>query len=1559
MAEGSLDFEARIRLAEADLAKIRSQLRTISTEAQQQGSQLDKAFSTPLRNIAKLAGGIGAGVGLQQLTKQLINIRGEFQKLEVAFETMLGNKEQADALMQQMIQTAATTPFDLTSVSNGAKQLLAYGIAAEDVNETLIRLGDIAAGLSIPLGDLVYLYGTTRAQGRLYTQDLNQFTGRGIPMIGELAKQFGVAESEIREMVEAGKVGFPEVQKVIESLTDEGGKFGGLMEKQSKTLSGQISNLEDSFQQMFNEIGQGTEGILSGGISVVASLVENYEKVGKVLMSLVATYGAYKAAVMATAAIQKSMVIAQNEAEAASIYRILTAEQQEMISKKGLSTSSAEYLALVKAESASNVQAAKAALSKARLEVSASSKALAARRAEYVAAKQQAAQRAAELVQIKASGTAKQIETAQRKLSAAETKRETAAIAYQSAAKDFNAKKITVETAAKTANTTMTAANTAATAANTTATRGGSVAKMMQYKWTLLVEKAQKMLNATMLKNPYVLATTAVVALAGALWSLSKAQTATERGQANFNRNVEETKKKLEDIKSRSEEYIGIIRDENATEYDRIRAYEELGRIMPSITEQYTLQELAASDASETAKEMNKSINEMEFSAVKQRMEDLRIVIARLEEQVRATQGQGVTYVANQLLGAQEQLKEEEKLYAKMVEQRKQAQWEALPIETKIAVKSFEKAELEQQFNQAKEDLQTYLDEEDAKQKANPLTYQRDVMVEFRLRSNYEYLKALYEQQQKDLTDLIASNSANGDLQSVIDKLTATEKSLKTARSNYAASGTETDKKTITDLEATYKTLTDTYKSMTDQTWVTAKQIADNRIKLEQETTKALLQQQIEQTVNKKEQLRLQYEAELAAIDQSEREFKKSNRGATSGSFDTQRQMAKTDYEIQVKVLDDEWQKFMKELQEGTAKMQEDAELEAMQRELATATDITTQLELQEQIRKRMLQQELSDIDKEEAEAIKAANENGQSTEAVTAEFDKRRQTATDKSEAEGLAERLRMYEEYANRVIEIEMDKNEKIKSINANKNLTQEEKEKRTKQVTEAAEFEQENVFGGENAEIIAGDMAGIVQQIMAMSMEQITKQITILQAELNRLKQSGADESEIIKVQTQLTAARKQFNKLQDESDDTADGIKDKYKQAADALRSVNTVCDTVKESFGDLLDEAGQDAIQVIQTVSTSVIGVIMGIQQAAQLGAEGIKTIEGASVILTIISMAVQAIMAIVNVMTKYFSKNAQIQKQIDAQKEKIEGLQEQYDELERTQKSQTGRKYWETQIELSKNLQEQIKELDEAIRLAQEQVDSAATQKKKEEAEEQLDELEEERYDAIDKNRETLQEFYDELATTDLSSFSQSLAESIVEGWENGLKGMNEAWDTAMDDLMRSMLTKQLALELEENLKGVFDTINDSFGEGDTELSESDIAAIQAEYEAAKQSAEDKAKAYEELYNSLGLAEDSEEDLEGSSGGFESMSQDTADELNGRFTAIQISTASIDTKMDTIIQGNGQLLSAAQQFCANVSLIAGIADNQLNELRQINENTAVLSEMNVKLKRIEENTSRL
>ena len=247
--------------------------------------------------------GLGMAFSMKGLVSEVANVRGQFQQLEVAFNTMLGSADKADALMAQLVRTAAITPFDLEGVAQGAKQLLAYGMEAENVNETLTRLGDIASGLSMPLNDLVYLYGTTMNQGRLYTQDLNQFTGRGIPMIQELAKVFGVAESKVKELVEAGKVGFPEVQKVIENLTGEGSKFGGLMEEQSKTITGQISNIEDAIATMFNDMGKQSEGVINTALSGVSYMVEHYEQFGRVLMGLVTVYGTYRTACMTVAAV--------------------------------------------------------------------------------------------------------------------------------------------------------------------------------------------------------------------------------------------------------------------------------------------------------------------------------------------------------------------------------------------------------------------------------------------------------------------------------------------------------------------------------------------------------------------------------------------------------------------------------------------------------------------------------------------------------------------------------------------------------------------------------------------------------------------------------------------------------------------------------------------------------------------------------------------------------------------------------------------------------------------------------------------------------------------------------------------------------------------------------------------------------------------------------------------------------------------------------------------------------------------------------------------------------
>ena len=299
---GALDFDAYI--ADTDfkrsLDEMKARIIGLSKTAESEGDKMDAVFK-------KVGAGLAAyfsATTLKNFGQELIKVRGDFQQLEVAFTTMLGSKEKADALMDQIVKTAATTPFDLQGVANGAKQLLAYGESAENVNDTIVRLGNIASGLSLPLNDLVYLYGTTMVQGRLFTQDVRQFMGRGIPLVQELSKELGKTTDEINQMVTDGKIGFPEVQRVIENLTNEGGMFYNLMEAQSKTLTGQISNLEDAWASMLNNIGKQSEGALSAGIEFAATLVENYETILKILKTLVITYGAYKAAVIAFNVVQ-------------------------------------------------------------------------------------------------------------------------------------------------------------------------------------------------------------------------------------------------------------------------------------------------------------------------------------------------------------------------------------------------------------------------------------------------------------------------------------------------------------------------------------------------------------------------------------------------------------------------------------------------------------------------------------------------------------------------------------------------------------------------------------------------------------------------------------------------------------------------------------------------------------------------------------------------------------------------------------------------------------------------------------------------------------------------------------------------------------------------------------------------------------------------------------------------------------------------------------------------------------------------------------------------------
>lgn len=297
---GPLDFEATLDAAKFNymLDEMERRIKGTSNTAVKEADKMDKAFS----KVGMMFGGYFSAAFGAKMISDLVKVRGEFQQLEIAFETMLKNKALSDQLMKDVVMFAAKTPFDLKGVASGAKQLLAYGESAQNVIPTMTRLGDIAAGLSIPFGDLVYLYGTSRTQGKLMTKDLMQFAGRGIPIIDELSKVLKVSKARVLEMASESKISFEHLETVIKNLTSETGMFGGMMAKQAGSLSGLVSNLGDAWDRMLNKIGQSNQEGFADAIKIATNLVENYQEVLNILKTVVAAYGTYRAVVMLNAA---------------------------------------------------------------------------------------------------------------------------------------------------------------------------------------------------------------------------------------------------------------------------------------------------------------------------------------------------------------------------------------------------------------------------------------------------------------------------------------------------------------------------------------------------------------------------------------------------------------------------------------------------------------------------------------------------------------------------------------------------------------------------------------------------------------------------------------------------------------------------------------------------------------------------------------------------------------------------------------------------------------------------------------------------------------------------------------------------------------------------------------------------------------------------------------------------------------------------------------------------------------------------------------------------------
>lgn len=404
-------------------------------------------------SFGKALGVVGGIAAIRKLGSDIIKVRSEFRSMEISLETMIG-EEKAKGLMSEIKQYAAISPLGLKEVQSATEMMVGFNIEAEKTPRFIQAIGDISRGESQKFQSLSLAFSQMSSTGKLMGQDLNQMINAGFNPLQIIAEKTGKTIAQLKDEMSKGAISSEIVQQAFIDATSAGGKFYNMAQKQSGELSGQLSILGDTIDNALNDMGAKSEGVIMSGVKNTTALVENYETVGKVLVGLIGTYGAYRVALMLTA----------------------------------------------------------------------------------------------------------------------------------------NAEK------------------------------GYSLTTMILRGRLIATQKATALLNTTMLKNPYVAATVAVGALVTAMWALSDSTTAAEKAQNRFKEEQEQAQTNIDGEIGKVNELIQTIKDETKSKLDRVRAFDTLKQIYPSIFAKYRTEAELLKNIADVQKEiaerqpgMQRAANEMKF----------------------------------------------------------------------------------------------------------------------------------------------------------------------------------------------------------------------------------------------------------------------------------------------------------------------------------------------------------------------------------------------------------------------------------------------------------------------------------------------------------------------------------------------------------------------------------------------------------------------------------------------------------------------------------------------------------------------------------------------------------------------------------------------------------------------------------------------------------------------------------------------------------------------------------------------------------------------------------
>lgn len=1351
-----------------------------ATEKFRQVSQSAQEESLNMRNALLSVGkAVGVAFSAQQaiaFVKQVVSVRAEIQALEVSFRTLLGSQQASAELMRQMKEFAAATPLQLGDLAKGAQTMLGFNLDPDEIMPMLKAIGDISMGDAQKFQALTLSFSQMQSVGKLMGQDLLQMINAGFSPLAVMADKTGKSIGELKEEMSAGAISADMVKQAFIDATSEGGQFFGMLSGQGDTVKGALAQLSGAFTDMFNGIGEQSEGIIKGSVKSLQWLVQNYEILGKILAGIIATYGTYKAVMMTVVALERLQV----------------------------------QLALAK--------------------------------------------------------------------------------------------------------------------------MGGLT------KWGALLEvlKAKQLaLNKAVMANPYVLLAMAIVGVTYGIYKLATAETEAEKAQKRHNDQMERSKKMLEDYSQAVDDYIAKIKDANATDLQRSKAYEELIRLLPQLKGK-SMDEVATmgSDDLDKLKKQNEDI--IHYQQLKKEAEQARKSVEEAQrgvELAKQSTGQSyateLAYAERKLVARQEDLKLTEEALRVEEEARRRAEWETKTQEEKVAYLNDQLTALERQQSAYTDILPP---------QARQLALQGDI-------------KGAIEAC-RDVTGVFGSKIENavyqtarlagkiGDVQGQLNKVQAAptgktyQQALADAGKAYreaqqaiakAKQGTEADYlKAQQELDNAKKA----YEALGGNTSPRPSTTQKRDLKAEQAEERRRLQQLADLKADfARKELRQAIDNEFA--------LKQARLNAQEDTIQKELELARlhtAQLKEENKRREEDWVEALKRKREEEWKLQNPAKA----KQGYSYTGVATRDDLSKQQREQL------------AEYDRIATEQGI------------------KAETDALAKRLKQFESYAQERQRIAKEYADKERDLRNPDGTLRE-------GVTEANLDELKRQSDEALTKI---DEAWAVRQetyqqwmtdIASMSVAQLEQELERVQLLLAKAQIEGKDDKSVAVTRTQVEQLRKKLGEVHREAQKAGQSFAD-WSRATETLRATKDELEDIAENIRPLSDSLA-DAVHHVAGLATPVIGIIGSIGKFAEMTSKGISTTatatqraismaEKGTVILAIISAALQ----IATKIASLFDKDKRHESNIKELDNRIADIQWRldhwgWDTLEESAGKPLERinewlreaqlktlaaaaatddyaKEWQTLSDITAGTEEvgrklagaymqadymagkllgsdRYSEARKQLDLMGKQVALIAKKREEEQAKKKPDPRELDKHDREMKELTAKMAGYidnmlNDLLGGDAIQLADKLGNALFDAFSKG-EDAARAFDGAVNDIINNMVKKLLIQQfLEKPIKEAINKLKQAATkDGELSIDEmlANVGLVSDELHKVGESAGQIQGIYEKLIKAIGMNLD--DTLTGQRKGIAAASQDSIDELNGRATAIQTHTA-------MIAQGTARLTSLAQ-----------------------------------------------